>query len=205
MNTSKKSIYPFFETIRVEDGRVFVPERHLERMRATCTEEWGIFLHANILDKLSVPETFCIGIAKLNIFYNKTESQFAFSYYQHRKIEKVMLVEAPTQLDYRHKYTDRNILDELLNQSNADEIIIVKNGAITDTSKANIVFEKEGKLYTPDTFLLNGTMRKHLLKAGEITEKQIRVEDLPQFDAIYFVNAMNPLENSFKYDCKIIQ
>jgi 4-amino-4-deoxychorismate lyase len=174
-------------------------------MRATSLKTWGKFMHTNIFDNTDVPTHLCSGITKLNVFYNESSLEIAFSIYQPRKIEKVKLVAAPTQLNYRHKYTDRDVLDNLLNQSGSDEIIIVRNGAITDTSKANIVFKKDGKLYTPNTFLLNGTMRQYLLSKGEISEKIILAEDIHQFDAMYFVNAMNPLVNSCKYDCKLIQ
>lgn len=204
MNTSKKSIYPFFETIRVEDGIVCAPERHLERMRATCINNWGHFRHTCIFNELIIPKAFSGVLAKLNIYYNETELEFVFSLYNPRKIETIKLVEVPARFEYHFKYTERSILNNLLNQSGTDEIIIVQQGLITDSSKANIIFEKDGNLFTPESFLLNGTMRQYLLEAGEITEMSIGLEELYQFEAMYFVNAMNPLKNSSKYDCKMI-
>ncbi len=56
----------------------------------------------------------------------------------------------------------------------ADDIIITKNGNITDSSFSNLVFESsDGALFTPETYLLEGgTKRKFLLKNGIIREKK---------------------------------
>jgi 4-amino-4-deoxychorismate lyase len=58
--------------------------------------------------------------------------------------------------------TEKNLKNE--NQSKTEEIIIVKNNCITDTSYTNLLFLKDEKWYTPSTYLLNGVMRQHLLK-----------------------------------------
>jgi 4-amino-4-deoxychorismate lyase len=78
-------------------------------------------------------------------------------------IESLKLVEDNT-ISYRHKYSDRSHLLELMNmRGDCDDILIVKDGYITDTSFSNIVFFDGDKWVTPARPLLRGTMRESLL------------------------------------------
>ena len=94
-------------------------------------------------------------------------------------------------ITYDFKSTDRDAINRLYEmKGDADEIIIVKNGMVTDTSYSNIVFSKDGVLYTPSTFLLNGTRRHSLLENNTIKEIDIKVEDINNFDSLMIINAM---------------
>ena len=191
--------FPFFETIRIACGLAVHADMHLERMRRTCLFHYNEFQFGKILDSIEFPNK---GFMKLNIWYNQHETEIRISDYVQVAIKKIKMVECDPEFDYSYKYTDRNYLNNLLKSaSGADEIIIVKNGFVTDTTKANIVFDKNGKLYTPDTYLLNGTMRQYLLQTGKIIEKTIRAEDITTFRKMYFINAMNPLETAPVVKC----
>ncbi|HBG69455.1 MAG: hypothetical protein A2W93_01420 [Bacteroidetes bacterium GWF2_43_63] len=199
MKTIDPQIFPFFETIRVVNGVIQHADFHHERMRKTCISNFNEFHFEKVLDHLELPEK---GIMKLNIWYNKTEMEIRFSEYIPAIIKKIALVECNPDFDYSFKCTDRSYLNKLLQSTpGADEIVIVKNGMVTDTSKANIVFEKDGVFYTPDTFLLNGTMRQFLLTTGKVTEKAIKAEDISEYERIYFINAMNSLESALGFEC----
>ena len=87
---------------------------------------------------------------------------------------------------------------------NEDEIIIVQNGQITDTSYSNLVFFDGEKWITPTTYLLNGTMRQSLLQTKQIIEKPIQVEDLNRFESFKLINAMMDLEESPELPISII-
>jgi hypothetical protein len=39
-------------------------------------------------------------------------------------------------------------------------------------------------------------MRQFLLKTGKMIEKAIRVEDIPDYEKMYFINALNALETA---------
>jgi 4-amino-4-deoxychorismate lyase len=100
------------------------------------------------------------------------------------------------EIDYQFKYTDRARLEELKRRTKADEILIVKNGYITDTSFSNIIFfDWENKWVTPATPLLKGTKRKELLEKGMIHEKEIRPYDLKDFTKARLINAMLDIED----------
>jgi len=194
MQTANPGIFPFFETIRVAGGVVEHSDLHLERMRRTCMFHFNEFHFENIFEDIRILHK---ELMKLNIWYNQHETEIKVSEYVPAVNKKIEIVECNPDFDYSFKYSDRSYLKNLLQSaSGADEIIIVKNGFVTDTSKANIVFEKDGELCTSDTYLLNGTMRQFLLKTGKIIEKTIRVEDIQNYENIYFINAMNPLETA---------
>lgn len=94
-------------------------------------------------------------------------------------------------IGYAHKYEDRKVLDELYNQrEKCDDIIIVKNGFITDASYANLIFRKGAEWFTPATFLLAGTMRAFLLDSNQIKSTEIRAGDITKYDSCKLINAM---------------
>ena len=96
-----------------------------------------------------------------------------------REIRSLRLVAADDELDYHLKYADRSALARLLQRrDDCDEILIVRDGAITDTSYSNVAFFDGRKYVTPDTFLLNGTRRQYLLGTGVLTERRITPSDL---------------------------
>jgi 4-amino-4-deoxychorismate lyase len=99
-------------------------------------------------------------------------------------------------LDYHLKYADRSALARLLQRrDDCDEILIVRDGAITDTSYSNVAFFDGRKYVTPDTFLLNGTRRQYLLGTGVLTECRITPSDLGGFERVVLINAMLGIED----------
>ncbi len=74
--------------------------------------------------------------------------------------------------------------------ANADDVLIVKNGLLTDTSYANIAFFDGVQWLTPATPLLAGTRRQQLLEQGVITEATLHPSDLKQFKFAKLMNAM---------------
>ena len=92
------------------------------------------------------------------------------------------------------KYSDRSLINKLFDQrGSCDEIIIIKNGKVTDCSIGNLIFRQGKKWYTPDSPLLLGTQREKLLQEGKIQERTIFQEDIVNFDEIKIINAMNTL------------
>ena len=113
-----------------------------------------------------------------------------FQIYKRREIQWLRMVE-DNDISYTFKSTDRHELDHLLALRNGcDEVLIVKNGLITDTSFTNVAFFDGHKWSTPAQPLLNGTMRQWLLQRGELTETQITPTSLTSFQRIMLFNAM---------------
>lgn len=113
-----------------------------------------------------------------------------FSIYYKKAINSLRIVRCDEIL-YDFKYTDRYLLLDLLEKKgDCDEIIIVKNSMLTDTSFSNIVLFDGDKWITPKTPLLRGTCRERLLRKGKIHEGDIFVDELKNYDKILLINAM---------------
>ncbi len=78
----------------------------------------------------------------------------------------------------------------LIQADDIDDILIVKQGLLTDTSIANIAFYNGTHWYTPAHPLLKGTKRAALLEEGILQEKDIRPENLSSFSTVRLFNAM---------------
>ncbi|HET6559925.1 MAG TPA: aminotransferase class IV, partial [Prolixibacteraceae bacterium] len=86
-----------------------------------------------------------------------------------------------------------------------DDIIIIKNGYVTDSFTANLLFFDGGRWFTPTTPLLKGTKRQWLLEKGFIVEKEIREENIPAYSKVGLVNAMIEMEEMPVVDIKNIR
>ncbi|MEI6683296.1 MAG: aminotransferase class IV [Bacteroidota bacterium] len=179
-----------FETIRFCDG---VPqhagwhERRMNRSRLE-TRPGADMLH--IGEVFKVPPEFGHGEARCNIVYDSEIREITFSRYEKRSIRSLKLVPCDT-IDYHLKFSDRRRLETLLSlRGNCDDIIIVKNGLLTDTSFSNILLFDGVRWITPATPLLPGTCRERLLSEGKITEGEITPEELERFSGVKLINAL---------------
>ena len=184
-----------FETIRVQDGVLQNMEYHNSRLNHS---RQALYKSTDIIDLhqvIQIPSDIIKGIYKCRVSYSKEIKTIEFELYVPRTIKSLRLIEANT-IFYNYKYTNRCRLNELLTKRERfDEILIVKNGYITDTSYSNIVFFDGTQWYTPSTPLLQGTMRSFLLKNNVISEMKIKVADLKQFQKARLINAMIPFES----------
>jgi 4-amino-4-deoxychorismate lyase len=109
--------------------------------------------------------------------------------YKPKKIETIKIVES--DIEYSKKYVDRSEIDKLLNQNrDFDEILIAKDGFLTDTSIANIALLINGVWKTPKKPLLYGTTRQRLIKQNLIIQSDLKIEDLKIAQGFALLNAM---------------
>jgi para-aminobenzoate synthetase/4-amino-4-deoxychorismate lyase len=95
-----------------------------------------------------------------------------------------------------HKTTLRHMYQRARAQVAADygdhvePLLVNERNEITESDIANVVFELEGKRYTPPIHcgLLPGVMRGMLLDTGALEERVLSVGDLGQVDALYLIN-----------------
>lgn len=178
------------ETIQIENGQAKRLSYHNERMNRSRHQIICAAGDIYLEEVLKIPEEFQQGKVKCRVLYNEQVSKIEFEHYHERKIDSFHLVE--TQMTYDHKFEDRQAFQELKSLFLPfSEIILVKNGFITDTSYSNLVFKhKSGNWLTPNTPLLLGTQREFLLDEGIIEESEIKVSDLNQFTHFMMINAM---------------
>jgi len=181
---------PLFETIRIESG---LPKHlfwHECRMNRARLEIWKKKSPVSLSETIHVPEGFTTGLVRCNIYYGPEIREIVFKKYEKRIIRSLKLVNGG-DIDYHLKYGDRSILESLFAlRGDCDEILIVKNGFITDTSVSNIIFKSGNLWVTPANPLLPGTCRERLLKEGKIFERRVRPVDLALYQGYKPINAM---------------
>ena len=179
-----------FETIRMEDGVPGQIAWHEQRMNHARREVWGIEQPVLLKEVLSVPDAFLSGLVRCNIYYGPDIQNITFKPIEKRSIRSLKLVVCD-DLDYHLKFTGRQMLETLLAlREKCDEIIIVKNGLLTDTSMSNIIFYNGADWVTPAIPLLKGTCRERLIHEGKLVKSDIRPEDLQKFTGCKLINAL---------------
>ena len=187
-----------FETIRVQDGEFRNLEYHTYRMNQSRRALFGCRDVVNLSTLILIPDAFAEGIFKCRVTYSEKVEKIEFEAYHARIIKTLRIIEDDS-ISYMHKYTDRNSLNELLaKRGMCDEILIIKNGLITDTSYSNILFYDGLQWITPATPLLPGTQRSFLIKSQKVVEKLIMPADLRFFEKARIINAMLPFESGFE-------
>ena len=188
----------FIESIKVEDQELFLLEFHQKRVNETFAhfgKEGSIDL-AKIFKDLEHDED---GLYKLRLVYDLDKKfRTMMMPYAIPEIQDFRLVEN-NSYDYSFKFEDRKELEKMKTKSKAEEIIIVKNNHITDTSFSNILFQKGKDWFTPSTYLLNGVQRQYLLKKKKIKEAEITLQNIKEFSHFQLINAMNDFDDMFIY------
>ncbi|WP_294964358.1 aminotransferase class IV family protein [Sulfurimonas sp.] len=188
----------YLETIKSLDGEIFNILYHQRRYESVL-KSLGVSDFKNLKEFLNPPAS---GLYRCRLSYDEQEINITYHKYKKRDIKSIKLV-YDDEIDYSKKYSDRSALDNLFKKKeNCDEILIVKNSLITDTTIANVVFYNDGLWYTPKKPLLKGTTRARLLDAGKIIEKDIYVKDLKDYSKVALMNAMIDFDIITKYDLK---
>jgi len=176
----------FFETIKIDEGKIFNIDYHNKRLNKTIKENFFIDSQIDLKNFIDPPKR---GLYRCKVIYDKKILDIKYYPYQKRKIKSFKLIQS--DIEYSYKYLNREKLDALFEEKGeADEIIIVKNSLITDTSIANIAFFDTKRWITPKKPLLKGTMRENLLYKKIIFEEDIRVDQIKKFKKIALMNAM---------------
>lgn len=179
----------FLETIRLADGILQQLDLHQQRVDRTLKAHYGTRIN---LSGIRIPHACHEGVFKCRVIYDTEIREIDFQPYilRPRKIVKVVNGD---DIDYPYKYADRTPINTLWHGTQADDVIILKNGLITDSAYANIILQNGDGLFTPTRPLLCGTMRQRLLDEQAILTKDIGAAQLSDYQYIHFVNAMQPL------------
>ena len=188
----------FIESIKIEDQKAFLLDLQQQRVNQTLAHfgKVGSIDLAKIFKKLEHDED---GLYKLRIVYD-LDKKFTTQLipYAIPEIENFQLVEN-NSYDYSFKFEDRKEFERMKTKAKTEEIIVVKNNHITDTSYTNILFLKGKEWFTPTTYLLNGVMRQHLLHEKKIKETEITLQNIKEFSHFQLINAMNDFDDMFIY------
>lgn len=183
------------ETIKCKNGKLYLLDEHNLRMNKARRAKFERSDKIDLTKIISVPEECKKGLFRCRVIYSENIEKIEFLPHQIREIKTLKLVRSET-VQYKFKFADRNKLNELFDKRGiCDDILILKNGCITDSFTANPVFF-DGKIWwTPDTPLLEGTQRAHLIKKGNISVCRITPNDFSKYSKVGLINALQDFES----------
>lgn len=182
----------FVETIKIKDGKVMGLPYHQARMERTIHHFFPQVTEENMpsLASLLAPKDDMTFYKARVVYGAQGVESIEYAPYSMREIHSLQVVVCD-DIDYTYKSCDRTALNDLVAQKgNADEIIIVKNGLVTDTSFTNIAIFDGKNWLTPKHPLLKGTKRAALLEQGRLQEADITLADLMVAKEVCLFNAM---------------
>ena len=172
----------YFETIKCDDYEVMNLSYHCNRIANT------IALNINLQDYIYPPSN---KLLKCKVIYNE-EGVVDVEYAEYKKREiKTFKIVFDDNIKYSKKSINRDELNLLFKKrENCDEIIIIKNAIVHDTSIANIAILYNGTWITSKSCLLKGTTRARYLNDNLLIEKDITLDMLKNAQKIALMNAM---------------
>ncbi|MBN2767725.1 MAG: aminotransferase class IV [Campylobacterales bacterium] len=174
-----------FETIRIEKKIAHNIRYHQKRFEDTRKALFNTKIPIDLQDLLAPPSDTLL---KCRITYGKDIKKIEYIPYIKNLPKTLILVESNLKYDY--KFTDRSMIDALKSDIKDEDIIIIKDGVLTDTSIANIALFDGKEWITPKQALLKGTMRAKLLDERYIKEADIQTDALHKFKNFALMNAM---------------
>jgi 4-amino-4-deoxychorismate lyase len=188
-------MYQFLETIKCIDGELINLRYHQSRFNLARKAHFRPCKEINLADAIDIPGEVKSGIFKCRIIYSGNIEKIEFLPHHYRPVSSLKLVESD-EIDYRYKYTARQNLEQLYEQRGIyDDILIVKNGFISDSFTANVIFFDGKRWWTPDTPLLPGTQRARLIHEKKIYVCSITPFDLHKYQKAGLINALQDMEN----------
>jgi len=187
------------ESIQVNNGALMNVPFHQERIARSSLFLWNSVKEIDFLSLQELANNCDEGIYKCRIIYDLDSTQISFIKYNRKPIRTLKIIHAD-HIDYSCKYEDRSAINDLFSlKGEADDILIVKNGMIMDTSYCNVALYNGKDWITPKTPLLKGTKRAELLIKNQIIAEDISIDNLMNYHKITLFNAMiNPFEISIK-------
>ncbi len=179
----------FIESICLREGKFQNLELHEQRMHRALSSVGSnskIDL-SKILASQKIPSS---GWWKCRVVYGNQSQEISIEKYQPKQVSSLKLVHDDL-ISYSHKYADRSALEKLFAmRESCDDIVIIKNGNVTDSFYANLAFKKGNDWFTPANYLLPGVMRERFLKDQIIKTTAITETNIRNFEKVKLINAL---------------
>lgn len=182
----------FLETIQLLDGEFKRLPLHQKRMELAVKSRYGnenvILNLRERLNNIDFPKT---GLYKCRVIYSTLIEKIEFQTYNTPAINSLKIIHV-TIPSLPYKLFDRTDYQNAFNQKgNHDDVLLIKDGLLTDTSYCNVALFDGKEWFTPTTPLIYGINRSELLSSKKILTKDIHISELNQYTHISLFNAMN--------------
>ena len=201
----------FIETIRLENEHMPLIEWHEKRFAYTQLEAFGKIVYPSLRKLIEDNRCQSSDISrqaikyKCRVEYGADGFDIEITPYVQKEIRSLKIVEG-NDIHYALKYADRTCLNKLIKGLlSGEEILIVKNGLLTDTSFTNIALFDGYNWVTPSTPLLQGVQRAYLLEKKILIERDIPVDQIGAYTNIKLFNAMVNWEEAWTLEVKDVE
>ena len=194
------SEFQLLETMLLEDGEVFLLDRHLARLQSSA-DYFGFqidmdHIRATIAQAVS---SYFEPSAKLRLLAAKDGNiSCDASHLDSLTLPfRIRIADTPvssSDVFLFHKTTNRRVYENAMHTLEGLDDVILWNerGEVTESTIANVVVMIDGQWFTPplDCGLLAGAFREELLAQGIIHERVISIEELQTADEICLINSV---------------
>ena len=193
--------FDLFETMLLEDGNVFLFERHLDRLefsakywgfnfeRSTCISSMFDFIKKKCKKPYRV--RLCLSSSgEISINGNLIPSD------NNSRLTATLAAEPIDSLNrfLFHKTTNRSVYEHAKTQCpNIDEVLLYNESQeLTEFCIGNLVVSVGGKFFTPPVScgLLPGVFREEEIQNGRLIERVLTVDEIDSVDQIYLINSV---------------
>ncbi len=189
-------MYQLIESIRIENKKPHLLEYHNRRFNEACRKLFSMDANFDLNHCIKLPADISNERYKYRILFDGKNFITEIKKYTQKSIQSLNMI-IRDDIEYSYKTTDRDKLDEAFGmRKHCDDIIIIKNGLVTDAYFSNILLFNGSKWITPATPLLKGTQRAFLLDNQQVVEKDVAMEEIYEYTHIKLVNAMIPFEKA---------
>ncbi|MFZ4125223.1 MAG: aminotransferase class IV [Rickettsiales bacterium] len=204
-----------FETIRIHHGVPYQWEFHMQRMRdgltelrITCNEDW-VTITKNLLEKNAQTAGFIrIAISRgvgsrgyrphpknlaptivVESLRDMSGPQHAYNVWVSR-YTKPSLSALPVNHKIAQGLNSTLALLEAEDNQCEEAILLTQDGMVCEAASANILWLKDGTLFTPDlkTGCLHGSTREALIRLASITTTIAPIDSLKNAEAVWIMN-----------------
>jgi len=181
----------FLETIQLCDGVFKLVDRHQDRMNKALKFNYSTETKIDLFNELLQTNYPTQGLYKCRIIYSNIIELVEFVPYTSPKICSLKVVEIDLP-QWQYKCVDRTDLQNTAAlKGSCDDVLMVKNGLLTDTSFCNIAVYDDQNWFTPRLPILYGVQREQLIAENKIIEKDILLADINDYSTMCLFNAMN--------------
>lgn len=193
--------FDLLETILLENGRIFLFERHLDRLESSA-KYWGYKFDrstciSTIMDFVKMKS---VQRSRLRLCLSKSgEISINETPFSSIKINSLTAALATDPIDRMnrllfHKTTNRSVYELAKSQiPNIDEVLLYnQDEELTEFCIGNLVVEINGDLYTPPVScgLLPGVFRAEEIDNGRLIERVLNKDQIDSVDKIYLINSV---------------
>jgi 4-amino-4-deoxychorismate lyase len=178
------------ESIKLQNGvfqRLKLHQKRVNKAFEICFPGKNLFNLTELLCSGTFPQE---GIYKCRIVFDENQQEIEILPYIRREIKSLKLVDI--QLDTSEfKPENRTEINAAFSKRETyDDVLLIRNGFITDTSYCNVALFDGENWFTPKFPLIYGVNRAELIQTGKIIEKEIPVSELRNYKQIALFNAL---------------